>query len=65
MLDWEDETISKVMHVTLDRLRATMDPEYIFLSSLLEDLTDQGQGIQASSRLHHTPFMLVIDTGLG
>jgi tetratricopeptide (TPR) repeat protein len=42
MQDWEDETISKVMLVTLDARRA--GGEYIFLPSILEDLTDQGQG---------------------
>jgi hypothetical protein len=44
MADWEDETICRVMRVTLDRVRAQTDTEYIFLPSVLEDLTDAGQG---------------------
>ena len=62
MLDWEDETISKVMLVTLDRQRAGMDPECIFLDSVLEDLMDQGQGTQSPSLLQHTSFEVVVDT---
>jgi len=65
MLDWEDETISKVMLVTLDRQRARMDAEYIFLASVLEDAMDQGQGTQSPSLLYHTPFEAAIDTRWG
>jgi hypothetical protein len=46
MADWEDETICRVMRVTLDRGRAQTDAEYIFLPSVLEDLADAGQGMQ-------------------
>jgi hypothetical protein len=47
MADWEDETICRVMRVTLDRVRAQTDAEYIFLHSVLEDLTDAGQGMKS------------------
>lgn len=54
--DWEDETIRRVMLVTLDRQRAMMDGEYIFLPSVLEDLTDQGQGTNPTPSTRTLPY---------